>query len=162
MRTFSAALTTALLITIAGGAAAPAKTSHDGWPKRDGILKIAPNSDTSYTGTSRNDELLGGDGSDTLDGGAGDDVLWGDKNPSGQPATQKDVITGGDGKDWIYSSHGTNTIDAGPGVDHVKAHFGKGTIDCGPGNDVLWVSHKAKPHYKIRGCETISFKSLGF
>jgi hypothetical protein len=158
MRLFMITLTIALL----GTAVALASTSHDGWPPRTGTLKIAPNSDTHYVGTSRNDELLGGHGSDRLDGAGGDDVLWGDKNPSGQPESQHDTILGGAGSDFLYASHGRNTIRAGEGNDYVKAHWGRGSIDCGPGRDQLYVSHRAKPHYVIRHCETVSFKSLGF
>jgi Ca2+-binding RTX toxin-like protein len=158
LRTFG--LTTIMLLT--GAAAAPASTSHDGWPTRNGELKIAPNSDTTFAGTARNDELLGGHGSDTLHGRAGDDVLWGDKNPGGQPTSQSDRIEGNAGHDFLYASHGRNVIDGGPGPDVVHAHFGHGTIDCGSGKDILFVSHRSKRGYKIRHCEKISFKTVGY
>jgi|tagenome__1003787_1003787.scaffolds.fasta_scaffold20419708_2 hypothetical protein len=107
-------------------------------------------------------ELLGGHGSDTLHAGPWGDVLWGDYKPSGQPTSQRDVIFGGAGRDFIYASHGKNTIKAGAGDDWLKAHYGRGSIDCGPGKDLLYISRKAQKHYKIRGCEKISHKTLGY
>jgi Ca2+-binding RTX toxin-like protein len=107
-------------------------------------------------------ELLGGHGNDTLYAGPFGDVLWGDYKPSGQPTTQRDVIVGGAGRDFIYASHGSNTITAGAGNDWIKAHFGRGSIDCGPGNDLLYISRRAQRSYRITGCETISHKTLGY
>ena len=107
-------------------------------------------------------ELLGGHGNDTIYAGPLGDVLWGDYKPSGQPSTQQDVLVGGAGPDFIYASHGTNTIQAGPGNDYVKAHYGSGTIDCGPGRDVLYISRRAQRRYRISGCEIISHKTLGY
>ena len=113
------------------------------------------------TSRSGHNELLGGHGNDTLYAGPWGDVLWGDYKPSGQPSTQVDQILGGAGKDFIYTSHGTNVVSAGPGADWVKAHFGRGSIDCGPGNDILFVSRRAQRRFTIRNCERISHKTLG-
>lgn len=107
-------------------------------------------------------ELLGGHGSDTLHAGAYGDVLWGDYKPSGQPSTQHDAIFGGNGRDFIFASHGVNHIEAGGGDDWVKAHWGSGSIDCGGGTDVLYISRRAQRHYIIRGCERVSHKTLGY
>jgi hypothetical protein len=113
--------------------------------------------------TRHHNELLGGHGSDTIHAGPNGDVLWGDyKEDSAQPTSQHDVLVGGAGRDFIYASHGRNEIDAGGGKDYVKAHYGRGTIDCGGGQDVLYISRKAQRRYKIRGCETISHKTLGY
>jgi Ca2+-binding RTX toxin-like protein len=107
-------------------------------------------------------ELLGGHGNDTIYAGPQGDVIWGDYKPSGQPSTQVDRMVGGAGRDFIYASHGTNDISAGSGNDYIKAHYGHGVIDCGGGVDVLYVSRRAQKHYKIRRCETISHKTLGY
>lgn len=107
-------------------------------------------------------ELLGGHGNDELHAGAYGDVLWGDYKPSGQPATQQDTMYGGNGKDFIYASHGVNRIHAGGGDDWIKAHFGRGYIDCGGGRDTLFISRRAQRHYTIRNCERISHKTLGY
>jgi Ca2+-binding RTX toxin-like protein len=107
-------------------------------------------------------ELLGGHGNDAIFAGVRGDVIWGDYKPSGQPTTQIDNLTGGPGNDFIYASHGTNYISAGGGDDWIKAHYGRGVVDCGGGRDVLYVSRRAQRHYKIRHCETISHKTLGY
>jgi Ca2+-binding RTX toxin-like protein len=107
-------------------------------------------------------ELLGGHGNDTLHAGEQGDVLWGDYKPSGQPTTQVDRLDGGPGNDFIYAGHGTNLIRAGAGNDFIKAHFGKGIIDCGGGSDVLYISRRAQKSYRIRNCDTISHKTLGY
>ena len=107
-------------------------------------------------------ELLGGHGNDTIYAGPTGDVLWGDYKPSGQPSSQRDRLTGGAGRDFIYASHGWNTIRAGGGDDWIKAHYGRGIIDCGGGTDLLYVSRRAQRHYKIRRCERISHRTLGY
>jgi hypothetical protein len=107
-------------------------------------------------------ELLGGHGGDTIHAGPWGDVIWGDYKPSGQPTNQVDNLSGGAGNDFIYGSHGTNVIDAGAGNDEIKTHFGRGTVDCGPGSDLLYISRRAMRSYKVRGCERISHKTLGY
>lgn len=142
---------------------AVASTSHKGWPEIDGVLWINKQDDhATKHGTGRSDELLGGHGNDVLHGEGEKDVLWGDYKPSGQPGAQWDHLYGGDGRDFIYASHGRNTIDAGAGDDYVKAHFGRGRVDCGPGNDLLYISRRAQKRYTIRNCETVSHRSLGY
>jgi Ca2+-binding RTX toxin-like protein len=111
---------------------------------------------------SGHNELLGGHGNDTIHAGPWGDVIWGDYKPSGQPTTQRDVLDGGAGRDFIYASHGHNVIHAGGGNDWIKAHFGSGYIDCGGGTDTLYVSRRAQKHYTIRHCERISHKTLGY
>ena len=113
------------------------------------------------TERSGHNELLGGHGSDTIYAGPWGDVLWADYKPSHQPTNQVDTIVGGPARDFIYSSHGTNTISAGAGDDWIKAHFGKGAIDCGPGRDLLFISRKAQRHFRIANCEQISHRTLG-
>src|SRR3954463_10021536 len=154
--------------------AAPATTSHDGWPKINGMLLMNKTDsarpldarpghdpfagrDDNYscdavhlrgdcqrrfheadegrvvTSRAGHNELLGGHGSDTIHAGPWGDVLWGDYKPSGQPTGQRDRLYGGPGRDFVYASHGSNTIRAGGGNDWIKAHYGRGIIDCGGG-----------------------------
>jgi hypothetical protein len=131
------------------------KASHAGWPAVTGILWIVRPSThgKSDAGTAFNDELLGSHGNDVISGGLADDILWGDDLPNGNNGWQHDTLAGGPGDDWIYSSHGRNTIDAGPGNDHVWGHFGRGRIDCGSGWDIVHVKHH--PTYSLRNCERI-------
>lgn len=156
-----------LTILLAAGLAvagiATANTSHAGWPEINGVLKMHKQDQTGHMrGTSRNDELLGGHGSDTIWGRDGHDVIWGDYKPSGQNETQVDHLYGGAGNEFIYASHGRNVISAGAGNDTVHAHFGRGVIDCGSGRDIAFVSHRGRKGYKIRHCERISYKTLGY
>jgi Ca2+-binding RTX toxin-like protein len=160
-RLLSVTCLTALLCT-AAASLATANTSHEGWPKIDGRLIMHKQDQSgSIRGGSRSDELLGGHGNDDIWGRDAADVLWGDYKPGGQPTSQVDHLHGGAGNDFIYASHGTNYIDAGTGNDTIHAHYGHGTIDCGGGTDILYISHKARKGYRIRGCETISFKTNG-
>jgi len=109
-----------------------------------------------------NNKLLGGHGNDVIFAGRHGDVIWGDFKPSGQPESQHDRLNGGRGRDFIYAGHGRNTIKAGRGNDYVKAHFGRGSVDCGGGRDKLYISRRAEPGYRIRNCETVSHKTLGY
>lgn len=158
-------LTVLALLAAALGAAlgAAASTSHEGWPTIDGRIKMHKRDQSgTIRGTSRNDELLGGHGNDTIWGRAGHDVIWGDYKPGGQPASQVDHLNGSEGQDFIYASHGRNVIRTGAGDDTIHAHFGRGSVDCGPGEDILYISHRARKGYSVRGCETISYKTLGY
>jgi Ca2+-binding RTX toxin-like protein len=205
MRRVPLLLSVALAAAGLAAGAATANTSHDGWPKIDGVLLMnktdsrrpldaRPGHDPFggrnrryscdaihkrgkcrrrfvrrrgvhgrvMTGRHGHNELLGGHGSDTIHAGPWGDVIWGDYKPSGQPTRQHDQVWGGPGRDHIYSSHGRNAIRAGGGNDWIKAHFGNGLVNCGGGNDLLYVSRRAQKHYKIRNCERISHKTLGF
>jgi Ca2+-binding RTX toxin-like protein len=147
------------------------KVSHKGWPKITGELWVVDHNGRSGTGTKLNDELLGGHGDDRLVGGKGNDVIWGDMWPTGNTTSQRDVLIGNAGRDWIYASHGTNRIaggegddviwsyfavnvklDAGPGNDKVWVKNGRGVVDCGPGRDRLRVPLEG---YTYRNCERI-------
>jgi hypothetical protein len=133
------------------------KVSHKGWPAVTGILWMVTAEDRSartLTGGALNDELLGHHGSDRIAGGAGRDILWGDWDPKNNNTTQRDVLLGGAGNDFLYPSHGRSIVKGGPGNDYVWAYYGGGVIDCGPGNDrarVRWIGNK----FKVRNCETI-------
>jgi hypothetical protein len=132
-----------------------AKVSHRGWPAITGILwKVLDSGDHQKTGGKANDELLGHHGDDKVAGGPGRDVLWGDWDPYANTTRQTDVLDGGAGADFVYTSHGKNTVDAGAGNDHVWAYYGHGTIDCGSGYDVVRI-RKTKKTYRVRNCERI-------
>jgi Ca2+-binding RTX toxin-like protein len=153
----------AILCACALAGVAAAKTSHAGWPTIDGVLKMHKRDQSAHMhGTYRSDELLGGHGSDTIWGRRSADVLWGDYKPSGQNTWQHDRLNGGGGNDYIYASHGYNTIRGGAGNDTIHAHFGRGTINCGSGWDIAYVSHRGRRGWRIRNCERISYKTLGY
>jgi Ca2+-binding RTX toxin-like protein len=159
-----------LLLTLAGAAAtalaagAAANTSHAGWPTIDGDLKMhkADESGVLSGKADKHNELLGGHGNDTINAGRVGDVLWGDYKPSGQPESQVDALNGGPGKDFIYASHGTNHIVTGGGPDQVHAHFGRGTITCNSAKATIFLSHRSRRHYTLRGCRKISYNTVGY
>ncbi len=133
--------------------------SHRYWPTVDGVFRQARGGGgATYTGTSRSDELLGHHGSDTLRGGDGNDILWGDWDPKRQPSTQRDVVDGGNGTDFIYGSHGRNTIRAGAGNDVISVHYGRGFVDCGPGRDIYHVARSRRRGYRFRNCEKVDYR----
>jgi hypothetical protein len=137
--------------TVGGGD----KVSHKGWPRITGVLaKVLDSSSRKLVGAEGNDELLGHHGSDTLVGGAGSDVLWGDWDPADNNSSQRDVIRGGAGNDFIYPSHGRTTVIAGPGNDTIRAFYGRGTIDCGAGTRDL-AQIRENGAFKTRNCELI-------
>jgi Ca2+-binding RTX toxin-like protein len=154
----AALLAACLACATVAGAQTGGKTSHIYWPKIDGLLKKAHDGNVTYVGTSRSDELLGHHGSDDIRGGDGSDVLWGDWDPAGQPTTQKDVIYGGNGTDFIYGSHGYNEIYAGNGNDVISVHYGRGRVDCGPGRDIYHVARSLKSKYKFLHCEKVDYR----
>jgi hypothetical protein len=153
-----------LAVLVATTALVQAKTSHKGWPHIDGRLVINSSSrnETIRGLKNRHNELLGGNGNDTIYGGNAGDVIWGDYKPSGQPTTQVDRIFAGSGNDFIYSSHGTNYISTGAGRDQVHAHFGRGEIHCGSPQAVVFLSHASRPHYKLFRCAHVSFATVGY
>jgi Ca2+-binding RTX toxin-like protein len=143
---------------VAGGGE---KVSHAGWPAITGVFwQVMDNPGDAFTGGADNDELLGHHGSDRIRGAGGHDVLWGDWDPKGNNESQRDVLDGQNGNDWIYSSHGKNTIDGGAGKDYIWAYYGRGTIDCGAGFDTLRI--KLDNNYTYKSCERIkNFCSFG-
>lgn len=156
-----------LALCVAGFAATPALaiTSHAGWPTIEHAnLQInKTNANATLTGhPGVHNEMLGGHADDTITGANAGDVIWGDYQAGGQPTTQVDRINAGTGMDFIYASHGTNYIYTGGGGDVVHAHYGRGQIHCGSKTDLVYISHKSLPHYKLYGCKRISFKTLGF
>src|SRR5213080_582439 len=104
------------------------KVSHKGWPAVTGVLwKVLDSADHGKVGGPDNDELLGHHGSD---------------------------VVGGAGNDWLYPSHGRNTVEGGPGRDYIWAFYGHGVIDCGPGRDTVRV--RMNGAYRLRGCEVVN------
>jgi hypothetical protein len=135
---------------------------HEYWPRmtQDDVQKTRPTGKNTLRGKQNNDdELLGWHGSDTLYGGDGDDVLWGDHVGDNQPTNQWDRIYGDEGGDFIYSSHGRNTIRAGAGNDAIKARYGKGVVDCGPGIDIVYIPRSRKSRWTFRSCERFEYRS---
>ncbi|MDO9353479.1 MAG: hypothetical protein Q7T55_07280 [Solirubrobacteraceae bacterium] len=142
------------------------KVSHAGWPAVSGILWISKTARSrTYRGTQLNDEILSHHKSDTIYGGDGHDILWGDWDPKNNNTSQVDKLSGEEGNDWIYASHGRNTLSGGPGKDFLYAYYGKGTIDCGAGNQDTAKIRLGTGQYTVKNCERIlnfcAFGSIG-
>ena len=143
------------------------KRGREGQPQglaggRRHLLEVKTGDDARLTGGALNDELLGHHGSDRIAGGAGHDILWGDWDPRNNNGTQRDVLRGGAGNDWIYPSHGRTTVLAGKGKDRVWAFYGRGTIDCGPGRDTVRVRMNGAFRLKqLRGRQPLLRPRLG-
>jgi hypothetical protein len=142
----------ALLVT---AASAFGMADHTGWPPI-GHHKGHPNNES---GTMRgwagvHNELLGGDGNDTIWAGNEGDVIWGDSHAGNQPTSQRDALHGGAGDDWLYASHGYNHIWTGAGNDHIALVYGSGIVDCdGPGHKTLVMRYLPQNRpWKLVGC----------
>jgi hypothetical protein len=112
-------------------------------------------------GSRKHNELLGGHGNDTIYAGSGGDVVWADYNYPTNPATQRDRLTGGPGDDFLYASHGYNTIRTGGGRDAVLARYGRGTIRCDSSSAVVNLSRRSKRAYKLFGCKHVTLRAVG-
>jgi hypothetical protein len=136
-------------------AAARATASHAGWPHTTRHVGHPNNESGLMRGLDgRHNLLLGGDGNDTIWAGDDGDVMWGDSHPGGQPSRQRDLLHGGPGEDWLYSSHGYNVIWTGAGNDHLALVYGFGTVYCdGPGLKTLVVRYLPdNRHFRLVGC----------
>ena len=87
------------------------------------------NDDLLIATGSRNTQLLGLDGDDTLVGGFGDDVLIG--------GAGNDLLNARSGNDLIFGGLGNDTINAGDGDDFANGNEGDDSIAGGAGNDRL-------------------------
>lgn len=155
-----------LCAAIAAATAAPANTSHAGWPHIQHLVMDKGPAGETHTLVGRagvHNELLGGYGDDTIIGRDSGDVIWSDYHPRGWPPHQMAVIHAGNGRNFIYSNDSVNYVWTGtnPGTV-VHAHEGSGVIHCQSPGVVVYTSHHALPHYKLIGCRRISFFSVGY
>ncbi len=140
--------------------AGAAVANHTGWPALQCLKMDKGTYGHAHTLVGQphvHNWLLGGYGNDTIWAGREGDVIWGDYQPSRQSRTERDVIHGGPGVDWIYSSHGHSEIWTGAGDDHLALVYGWGTIHCnGPGMKTLVMRLLPRNrHWRLDGCRHI-------
>jgi VCBS repeat-containing protein len=71
---------------------------------------------TTYTGTSGNDVIDGGNGADRIFGGDGDDIIYGGNGG--------DTLDGGTGNDTLYGQNGSDNLYGGEGDDLIDGNLG--------------------------------------
>lgn len=91
--------------------------------------KIFNSTETSYTGTSSADYVVGNNLGNFIDVGGGNDAVYAGSGP--------DIILAGDGNDAVYGGAGDDLIDLGSGNDVADGGDGNDFISGGDGNDVI-------------------------
>ncbi|MDP8969196.1 MAG: hypothetical protein M3N52_01540, partial [Actinomycetota bacterium] len=100
-----------------------------------GVTRLMGDRGGRKTGTERNDNLLGGHGSDRLLGMAGDDVIWGDRHPGTGGRKASDRLYGQGGNDTIYGGRGSNFVSGAAGNDYLQGGDRRNTVNGGDGDD---------------------------
>lgn len=104
----------------------------------DMVTKVFNSTETSYTGTSDADQIIGNDLGNFIDGGAGNDIIiGGDGNDYLFGGSGNDIISGGAGDDFIIVESGNNIISGGDGADAIDAGDGNDIISGGAGSDII-------------------------
>jgi Ca2+-binding RTX toxin-like protein len=104
----------------------------------DMVTKVFNSTETSYTGTSDADQIIGNDLGNFIDGGAGNDIIiGGDGNDYLFGGSGNDIISGGAGDDFIIVESGNNIISGGDGADAIEAGDGNDIISGGAGSDII-------------------------
>ena len=67
--------------------------------------------------------------------------------------SSKDVLQGGFGGDFLFSSSGNDELYAGPGDDVLVGESGADYFDCGEGYDTITDFNPAKVDTKAENCE---------
>ncbi|TCR67681.1 calcium-binding protein [Bosea sp. BK604] len=94
------------------------------------------NGDDSLDGAGGNDTLTGGAGDDTLAGSAGFDTLnGGSGDDSLDGGADDDVLSGGSGDDHLLGGLGNDSVSGGSGDDHIEGGAGNDVLTGGSGDD---------------------------
>lgn len=93
----------------------------------------------SVTGGNGNDLLFGNEGNDTLFGDVGVDRLFGGNDDDElHGGAGNDTLVGAGGADALFGDDGNDTMDAGAGNDSVYGGPGNDLMDGGADNDLLY------------------------
>lgn len=133
-------------------------------------IKGQPDTVNYLFGDDGNDTLIGGNKGDVLDGGRGNDrydgLLGGDtieestaSKMEGSLVNNDDIISGGEGDDYIVSAEGVDIIHGGPGMDRIfpdgwARDFSYDFVDCGSDTDAVLFFYSGDPDYATN-CENI-------
>ena len=102
-------------------------------------IKIFNSTETSYTGTSSSDQIVGNDLGNFIDGGAGNDIIiGGNGNDYLFGGSGNDIISGGAGDDFIIAESGNNIISGGDGNDAIETGDGNDIISGDAGDDIIY------------------------
>jgi len=119
-------------LTVQGGS-----TADTGAASRNVEIVGGAGNDT-LSGTRGADTLVGGDGNDSLSGDAGDDTLDGGNGGDVlRGGTGDDTLIGGAGNDILEGGEGADTLLGGEGADTLRAGAGDDLLTGGEGSDVL-------------------------
>lgn len=84
----------------------------------------------TFTGSTADDVISAGDGSDQVNGGAGNDRIFGDKG--------NDNLIGGEGNDLLQGDEGSDDLDGGAGEDILRGGEGDDYIVGGADRDEIY------------------------
>lgn len=102
-------------------------------------IKIFNSTETTYTGTSSSDLVVGNDLGNQISGGGGNDIIFGGSgNDFIDGGDGNDIIFGGGGNDIILSGEGNNIIFGGAGDDVIILGNGNNIVDGGAGSDNIY------------------------
>ncbi len=88
--------------------------------------------------TTGNDSITGGSGSETIVGGSGNDIIYSTTgNDSITGGSGSETIVGGSGNDIIYATTGNTTITGGSGSESITGGSGNDIIYSTTGNDSI-------------------------
>lgn len=100
--------------------------SMEGLFSGNDVLSVSANTRVWY-GYGGNDQILGGEDSDTLDGGIGNDKLMG--------FAGNDSLYGDEGNDRLFGGTGNDMLMAASGNNQLFGDEGNDQMDAGSGND---------------------------
>ena len=90
---------------------------------------VAGNGNDTLNGNAGANVLTGGDGNDTLNGAGGDDTLYG--------LHGSDVVNGGAGNDVLHGGAGADTLSGGTGKDMLYGGNGNDVLNGGSQTDIV-------------------------
>jgi Ca2+-binding RTX toxin-like protein len=97
--------------------------------------------DDTILGEDGDDTVIGGGGSDSIVGGSGADVLYGYDGNNGSYGSDADIIRGGTGTDTIRGDGGNDSLFGDDGNDVIWGGSGFDTAYGGNDNDEIWGGH---------------------